>query len=263
MMKHDYEERKRKRIENAKKQADKNEKLSGELFDKAKQLSSVIPFGQPILVGHHSENSDRNYRNKIHNTFGKAFEAEDKAKYYQDKAETIESNDAISSDDPDAIKKLKEKLASLERNQLFMKTANQCLRKKDKAAFLLLDMGTEAMWEELHQPNDFGFAHYKFSNNSAEIRRVKDRITHLEKIQALETKDIRIGDARIVINVEANRVQILFDTIPSEEMRKKLKSNGFRWSPSQGAWQRHITNYAIYIAKQLLTPPTDQQIINQ
>ena len=110
-MKHDYEERKRKRIENAKKQADKNEKLSGELFDKAKQMASMIPFGQPIMVGHHSESSDRNYRSKIHNTFGKAFEAEDKAKYYQEKAETIESNDAISSDDPDAIKKLKEKLA--------------------------------------------------------------------------------------------------------------------------------------------------------
>lgn len=262
-MKHNYEEKKRNRIEHAKKQAEKNEKLSGELFDKAKQMASIIPFGQPIMVGHHSEQSDRNYRNKIHNTFGKAFKAEDKAKYYQEKAETIESNDAIFSDDPDAIKKLKEKLTSLEKNQQFMKAANQCLRKKDKAGFLQLEMGTEAMWEELTQPNNFGFPHYKFANNSAEIRRVKDRITHLEKIQALETKEIRIGDARIVMNVEANRVQILFDAIPSEEMRKKLKSNGFRWSPSQSAWQRHITNAAIYAAKELLRPITDQQIENK
>lgn len=252
-MKHNFHERKQNRIDHAKKQAKKNEELSDSLFTKASQMASIIPMGQPILVGHHSEKSDRNYRKKIHNTFGKAIEAEDKAKYYQDKAETIESNDAISSDDPDALARLKEKLASLERNQVFMKVANQCLRKKDKAGFLKLEMATEEMWEELNGPNEFGFPHYKFSNNSAEIRRIKDRIAQLEKIQALETKEMRVGDAAIVINVEANRVQILFDSIPPEEMRKKLKSNGLRWSPSQGAWQRHITNYAIYIAKQLLT----------
>ena len=257
-MKHNFNERKANRIEHAKKQAKKNEELSDALIEKAKNMASIIPFGQPILIGHHSEKSDRNYRNKIHNTFAKAFEAQDKAKHYQHKVETIESNEAISSDDPEALLKLKEKLSSLEKNQHFMKQANQCLRKKDKEGFLKLEMATEDMWEELNRPNDFGFPHYKFSNNSAEIRRVKDRIIKLEKIQTLETKEIRIGNGRIVLNIEANRVQILFDSIPPEDMRKKLKSFGFRWSPSQGAWQRHITNHAISLAKQILTPSTDR-----
>ncbi|MES2373400.1 MAG: DUF3560 domain-containing protein [Bacteroidota bacterium] len=259
-MKHNFHDRKANRIANAKKQAEKNEKLSEQLFNQAEKMASVIPFGQPILVGHHSEKSDRKYRNKIHNTFGRAFEAGDKAKYYEEKAETIESNTAISSDDPDALVKLKEKLVSLGKTQLFMKAANQCLRKKNKEGFLALDSGTEEMWEELNRPNEMGFPHYKFANNSAEIRRVKERIEQMTKIQALTSTETRIGDARIVLNVEANRVQILFDAIPAEEMRKKLKSNGFRWSPSQGAWQRHITNYAIYIAKQILTPSTDNKL---
>ena len=51
--------------------------------------------GQPILVGHHSEKGDRRYREKIHNTFGKSFEKKDKAKYYADKAESIENNNDI------------------------------------------------------------------------------------------------------------------------------------------------------------------------
>lgn len=202
-MKHNFHERKANRIDHAKKQAKKNEELSDSLFEKASKMASIVPMGQPILVGHHSEKSDRNYRNKIHNTFGKAFEAEDKAKYYHDKAETIESNDAISSDDPEALAKLKDKLASLQKSQDFMKAANQCLRKKDKEGFLKLEMATEGMWGELNCPNNFGFPHYKFSNNSAEIRRIKDRIVQLQKIQALETKEIRIGDSTIVINVEA------------------------------------------------------------
>lgn len=34
-----------------------------------------------------------------------------------------------------------------------------------------------------------------------------------------------------------------------EATRSILKSNGFRWSPSQGAWQRQLTNNARYALK--------------
>ncbi|MCH5684264.1 DUF3560 domain-containing protein [Niabella sp. W65] len=54
-MKHNFEERRQKRIDYAKKQAAKNEQLSDELYNQASKMSSAIPFGQPILVGHHSE----------------------------------------------------------------------------------------------------------------------------------------------------------------------------------------------------------------
>lgn len=47
-MKNNFEERKERRIENAKQMAIKNQKLSEQLHAKAKQMSSVIPFGQPI-----------------------------------------------------------------------------------------------------------------------------------------------------------------------------------------------------------------------
>ena len=48
-------------------------------------MASAIPFGQPILVGHHSEGRDRRYRDRIHNTFGKAFATMDKADYYEER----------------------------------------------------------------------------------------------------------------------------------------------------------------------------------
>ena len=112
-MKNNFEERKAQRIENAKQMAQKNKLLADQLHTKAKQMSAVIPFGQPILVGHHSEKSDRRYRDKIHNTFGRSFEAAEKADYYDEKVKTIENNSAISSDDPQAITKLKEKLTNL------------------------------------------------------------------------------------------------------------------------------------------------------
>lgn len=67
-MKNDYFEKKEARLERFKTLAGSNEKLSISLANKSNEMASVIPMGQPILVGHHSEKRDRNYRNKIHNT---------------------------------------------------------------------------------------------------------------------------------------------------------------------------------------------------
>ena len=35
-------------------------------------------------------------------------------------------------------------------------------------------------------------------------------------------------------------------------MREVLKSNGFKWAPSQGAWQRQLTNNARYALKKVI-----------
>ena len=42
------------------------------------------------------------------------------------------------------------------------------------------------------------------------------------------------------------RYQIIFDEKSDEGVRDLLKSNGFRWVPSQGAWQRQITTNGKY-----------------
>ncbi|MBL0882662.1 MAG: DUF3560 domain-containing protein [Chitinophagaceae bacterium] len=254
-MKNNFEERKARRIENAKQMAQKNKTHSDQLHTKAKQMSAVIPFGQPILVGHHSEKSDRRFRDKIHNTFGKSFEAAEKADYYTEKVKTIENNTAISSDDPNAITKLKDKLNNLEKLQSFMKASNKCIRTKNKEAFLKLEYGTDETWLKLNTPdclNRLGFPQYALTNNAANMRRIKERILQLEKLESQSTKEITVGEYRIVANVEANRVQIFFPEKPEQSMRNQLKQNGFRWTPSEGTWQRHLSSHAFRIAQEIL-----------
>ena len=80
-------------------------------------MSEAIPFGQPIIVGHHSEQSDRNYRKRISDKFESAFREQGKADELRAKAEAAENNTAISSDDPEAIQKLKDKLLGFEESQ--------------------------------------------------------------------------------------------------------------------------------------------------
>ncbi|MBT2561327.1 DUF3560 domain-containing protein [Pedobacter sp. ISL-68] len=253
-MRHDFEERKQNRIENARNQAAKNKKQSNELYNNANKMAAAIPFGQPILVGHHSEKADRSYRNKIHNTYGKAFEKMDKAGYYEDKAEAIENNTAIFSDDPNALEQLQDKLKELEAMQEFMKSANKCVKKKDKEAFLKLPFATEQLWVEINTPDCFrqiGCPAYRLKNNNANIRRIKERIKGLERLEASEEKEYIINGVRIKENTEANRVQIFFPSRLSKEAYKKVRGHGFVWCRSESAFQRQLNNHAVWLAKNL------------
>jgi len=56
---------------------------------------------------------------------------------------------------------------------------------------------------------------------------------------------------KTVKNNDLMRLQLLFDGKPSEEIRTILKSNGFRWSPSNKAWQRLLNDNALYSLKRV------------
>jgi hypothetical protein len=259
-MKHDFEERRQKRIDGARGRAAKNKQEAEILYRSAKNMAGAIPMGQPILVGHHSEGRDRRYRQKINDTFGKSFEKQDKAAYYEQKAETIEENDAIFSDDPNALQKLTDKLNGLKTVQEFMKAANKCLKKDDKEAFLKLEMGTEALWQQLNVSDRLhgkGFPHYKLTNNGANIRRIEQRIAALQRQEVRPAVDKTVKGIRIFENTEANRLQVIFSDKPAEPVRKTLKANGFRWSPTENAWQRHLSRQSLYTAEQIINGLSD------
>lgn len=249
-MKHDYKERKQNRINKCNELAEKNNEKAQQLYNDASKMASMIPFGQPILVGHHSENSDRNYRKKIHNKFEKAFETQDKAKYYESKAESIENNTAISSDDPQAIEKLEQELTELKANHEFMKAANVCFRNNDKESFLKLAGSSEAIWNEVMNnewSNQFNLAY-----SNANIKRVEQRIEQLKKISALTTTEVIIKGATLIQNIEANRVQIIFPERIPADLYKALRSKGFVYCKSEGAFQRKFNSWAYHIAKDFL-----------
>jgi hypothetical protein len=60
-----YEEKKQAKIDYYKSKSEKLTIESDNLFNTAHELASIIPFGQPILVGHHSERGHRNLIKKI------------------------------------------------------------------------------------------------------------------------------------------------------------------------------------------------------
>lgn len=244
-----YEARKQAKIERYRELADRKRGEAAATLDRARSMAGAIPLGQPILVGHHSEQRDRNYRNRIQSTYSKGFDLDKTAQYYEEKADRLENNRAISSDDPDAVRKLREKLANLENLHDQMVRANKIVlsRRKgysedEKIRDLIADGFSEELSRKFFVP-DFagrvGVPGYALTNSSAEIRRLKQRIATLERAAADETAEQQIGEVRIVDNTEANRLQAFFPGKPSEEVRAALKRAGFRWSPSNGCWQSY------------------------
>lgn len=228
-----------------------NAQRGGTLLGGARTMAQAIPFGQPILIGHHSEQRDRRFRTRIGDKMRKGIEAVRKAEELEQRAASVGSG-GISSDDPAAVKKLREELAGLESLQERMKAANRCVRRGDRAGLAALGFGEEQIGD-LFKP-DFagrlGFPDYRITNNGANMRRIKQRIEQLERRAQTPGIEPIIGDGwTICEDVEENRVIVRFDEKPSREILSALRQNGFKWSPTRGAHVRMRSNGALYAAK--------------
>lgn len=164
----------------------------------------------------------------------------------------------IMSGDQDAIEKLEEKLESLKENQDRMKAANKAIRLKDveKGNELLRDMGySDEKIKQLREP-DFcgrvGYPDFILQNNNANIHRIEKRIKDLRAMKDRGTMEAENQFFKIVENTETMRLQLFFEGKPEPEVREVLKRNGFRWAPSQLAWQRQLTNNAKYALERVI-----------
>lgn len=96
---------------------------------------------------------------------------------------------------------------------------------------------------------------YELTSLRGKIKRTQARLDELDKRteQAQQPADnTKFPGGEIVRNLEADRLQILFDEKPDDEQRDALKQNGFRWSPRYSAWQRQLTQNAEIAARRAL-----------
>ncbi|MDD4496061.1 MAG: hypothetical protein PHV32_17255 [Eubacteriales bacterium] len=162
----------------------------------------------------------------------------------------------IRSDDPQALQKLNDELQMCEKSQQYMKAVNAYYRKNgtchgypdmpdDRAERLDSKVSNGYSWQKAP------FFDYELTGNSAEIRRLKGRIKELTINQEVGFVGWKFNGGEVIANDELCRLQVLFDEKPDEQKRAALKSNGFRWAPSEGAWQRQLNDNAIYAAGRL------------
>ncbi|MAZ78116.1 MAG: conjugal transfer protein TraC [Legionellaceae bacterium] len=255
-----YEAKQEARRERYEQRAENAARRSDSRHDAARAQVAGIPFGQPILVGHHSEKRHRRDLAKHDNHMRAAIDESKKADYYASKAASVGTG-GISADDPDAVTKLDTKLAKCVERQEFYKRVNAAWRKHQKnpeapatlkalAALSEQERELVTTYEAQYSWEKGPAQDYQLKNNNAEIRRLKKRIESLKAAaERVAAEPIKGEGYEIVENTEENRVQVIFDGKPAKDVRDSLKSNGFRWAPSSKAWQRQLNNAGIYAAK--------------
>lgn len=216
----DYEERRKKRIERYEKLSKKAREMSEQYSNSNANRILQIASGQPILVGHHSEKKHRKLIERAHNDIRKSIEESDKSKYYNNRVKSIENSKVIYNDDPEAIKKLEDKLERL---------------KNEK----------ESIKAREHEQ-------YELNNIGANIRETKKRIERLKELETIEFKTIEFNGGKVIHNQAINRIQFIFNEMPNEEVRSCLKSYGFHWSRQEQAWQREFNQNCIRATNRIM-----------
>jgi hypothetical protein len=240
-----YQEKQEAKRERFERLAEKNEAKNSEHWERSSKATEGMPFGQPILVGHHSEGRHRAAIARAHREADRALEASKKAKYYAEKANSVGTG-GISSDDETAIEQLKAKIEKQKKMLEQCKSINKMIRKKATAeeiakAFNFQLETAQNLLKEDYMGN-IGIRSYSLTSYRNKIKSAEKRLLVLEKMASVETKKQEFAGFQIVENAEENRYQVLFDDIPSPEIRTYLKRNGFRWSPKAKAWQRMLSS---------------------
>lgn len=184
------------------------------------KIAERFYMGQPIIIGHHSEKGARRDHERCDNLMRKTIKESNRANELDRRAEAAANNTAIYADAADPVADLDARIAELERRRVEIKARDH------------------ASWE--------------LSNLGANIRRLKERRASLAAMKSRERVERMVGGVRVVEDPDLARIQLIYPGKPDEATRDRLKRNGFRWAPSEGAWQRQLNNAGRRAAQEVL-----------
>lgn len=155
--------------------------------ERVHRITDQIPFGQPILVGHHSEGHARADQRRIETGMRSAVDNWRMAEHHTAKAHGIEIalERTIFSDDADAVEQLEAKVAKLEAKRDNAKALNAAYRKEHRA-----ELNTMSAYQ---RSQAVPFQSYEITGFGAEIRRCRERIETIKLDRERTEAGVRVG----------------------------------------------------------------------
>lgn len=201
----------------------------------AHEIGQRFEFGQPILVGHHSEGRARRDHARMDSNMQRSVEASAKAKDHASKAAGLQRqlDRTIFSDDDDAIEALTAKVEKLEAERARMRRINAAHKKGGLDAVVAAGMGRASAERILALNARCGhngklFPAYEITNLGAKIRAAKKRI---KEVAARQEKVQAAVDAGGVLVVRGTGGAVVtFAEYPGRDTVSALKAAGFHWS---------------------------------
>ena len=171
-----------------------------------------------------------------------------------------------TTSEPQSAEKLSAELRKCVELQIVMKDVNAYWRKFGTCVGVpgITEMQAQKLDEKIatthHEWEKQPFSTYDLINNNSKIKRLESSLAEVSR----GFSGWAFADGYAEANTELNRLQLFFDEKPSESQRANLKANGFKWAPSQEAWQRQLTDNAIYAAGRLdFLKPTDGRTVRE
>lgn len=244
----EYEQKQEARRERLQAAAARAAQASNAAGQRAHDAVAMIPFGQPILVGHYSERRHRAALAQLDRAMHECVEQSRRAEELQRRADGV-GTAGISGDDPDAIEKIEARIAELEAKRARMLAINKAHKaflrdpgSLDAAPLSDADKARVRSYVPAYSWEPHPCAPYQFQNLGGNVRRLQLRVKQLRQRAAATAQDAEpVTEDRGGFTVErdaaANRLRLRFPGKPAPEVRAVLKRSGFRWAPSEGAWQ--------------------------
>ena len=226
--------------------ADKAAARSDASFGAAREIGDKIPFGQPILVGHHSEKRARRDADRIHANMERSVEEAKLARHHEAKAKGLASalDRTIFDDDPDAIERLRERIDEREAEAKQANAINAAWRRgykqdgEEGAIAAMVATGVpeprarqwakvalQYTWTTRKGPCDA-------TRSRAAIRTDKARIAAIEAARARATEAEQAPGGALITGDDY--VRVTFPEKPEREVLNALRAAGFRWRG--GSW---------------------------
>ena len=163
------------------------------------------------------------------------------------------------------VERLQNKLDTLTELQEKMKAVNKIVR-NSKLSEIEQYEELEALGLSAHTINAVmaepqysylkkGFQSFELSNNLAKIKATEQAIKRHTAMATSDDKEFTFDGGKVAVCNTDERIRIFFDDIPDAETRMMLKKNGFKWSPTNKAWQRQLTPNAIFTLKHYVKLP--------
>lgn len=171
----------------------------------------------------------------------------------------------ILGSDPDAIAKLENRLKAMEAEMEWMRKINWAYKKAGWPAVkslnpsaTLISAGMSNLRFDCYGRRPFPA--YAFSNLRANIRRVAKRIEDITARLAIEPREIDFEGGSVEIDPEEDRIRLRFDERLDRDDYRWMRSRGFRFSRSHGAFQRHCNAAGEYAVVEAVSTILDLKI---
>ena len=151
-------------------------------------------------------------------------------------------NNVIRSNDPQVIEKLTENVKHIEERLSYMQTVNDYYKEHGttKGCPGIDDETAVKLDARVNENQSTPYPGKFFTDNRADLKRLQGNIECLINNRESVFNGWQFEGGEAVINLANNRLQLMFNTKPGIEQINTLKKNGFKWAPTQKAWQRPL-----------------------